>query len=232
MHTIGIIGAMEEEVALLRERLEAAPCGDCCGLSFYSADIKSRRVIIVKSGIGKVNAAVCAQVLIDRFGADAVINVGVAGGVDDKLEIGDIVISSDAVEHDMDASPLGDPRGTIPRMEESYFKADTTLAELAIKASEETLSGHRAYMGRVASGDQFIVDNSVKAFLHDELGASCAEMEGAAIAHVCWLNKTPFVIVRSISDNVNGNNGISFEEFTPLAAKNSAAVVLKILESL
>lgn len=153
MKTIGIIGAMDEEVAFIKEISEIISAKNILGLDFFVGKYGSNSVVIVKCGIGKVNAAACTQVLIDHFAVDCVINVGVAGGIFADLKIGDVVISTDAVQHDMDVSALGDPIGTIPRMDESYFKADEELIELAEKAGE-TLEGHNVYKGRVASGDQ------------------------------------------------------------------------------
>lgn len=156
MHNIGIIGAMEEEITLLQQKANIISEEEMIGLTFYKGTLHNKNMVLVKSGIGKVNAALCTQILIDHFNVDCVINVGVAGAVYKQLSIGDIVISEDAVQHDMDTSVFGDPIGIIPRMEESYFKADKTLIDLAKKCSTTLTSKARVFIGRIASGDQFI----------------------------------------------------------------------------
>lgn len=231
MNTIGIIGAMDEEVALLREKAEIIAAKNILGSDFYMAKYNGKNIVIVKCGIGKVNAAICAQVLIDHFAVDSIINTGVAGAIFKELKIGDVVISTDTVQHDMDTSVLGDPVGTIPRMDESFFKADETLIELA-KAAGEQCTDHKVYTGRIASGDQFISSSEQKNKIWKLFGAYCAEMEGAAIGHACYLNRVPFVIIRSISDNADGEAGMSFTEFTHIAAVNSSKMVERVLDSL
>ena len=228
MKTIGIIGAMDEEIALIKEFSEIISAKNILGLDFFVGKYGSNSVVIVRSGIGKVNAAACAQVLIDHFAVDCIINVGVAGGIYNELKIGDIVISTDTVEHDMDVSALGDPIGTIPRMDESYFKADEELISLAEEAGE-TISDHHVYTGRVASGDKFISSQEQKNFIWNNFKAYCAEMEGASIAHVCYLNRIPFVIIRSISDNADGAAGVSYEEFKNIAVDISGSIIKEML---
>lgn len=229
MKTIGIIGAMEEEVAIIKEKLEIITEREVIGLIFTMGRLFGNTIVIVRCGIGKVNAAVCTQVMIDHFAVDCIINVGVAGAIARELSLGDIVISKDAIQHDMDCSVFGDPIGTIPRMEESCFLADEELIFLAQKAAAEIVGGHQAVLGRIASGDQFISSAEAKTKIWTTVKASCAEMEGAAIAHACWLNRIPFVIIRSISDNADGKADLSFEEFTPVAAKNSSDLVEKMI---
>ena len=231
MGAVGIIGAMEEEIALLKDSAEILTAKNVLGLDFYIANLCGKNAVLVRSGIGKVNAAVCTQVLIDHFAVDCVINVGVAGGLYKDLRIGDIVISSDAVQHDMDASAVGDPIGTIPRMEESFFKADAALIEAARKAGEG-IDGANIYVGRIASGDQFIADRDRKNRIIKLFNAYCAEMEGAAVAHTCYLNRIPFVVIRSISDNANGEAGMDFAEFSKHAALNSARIVEAMVKDL
>lgn len=229
MKTIGIIGAMDEEVAIIKQKLEIITEREIIGLQFSMGRLSGNNVVLVRSGIGKVNAAICAQILVDHFAVDLIVNVGVAGAIAKELEIGDIVISSDAVQHDMDCSAIGDPIGVIPRMEVSIFEADKDLIEVAKRASEEISGEHNVVVGRIASGDQFIGGAEAKARIATLMKASCAEMEGAAIAHACYLNKIPFVIIRSISDNADGKADISFEKFVPLAAQNSSELVEKIV---
>lgn len=229
MKTIGIIGAMEEEIAHLREKLRQVSTVKAAGLEYFHGSFGGNHVVLVVSGIGKVNAAVCTQAMIDRFGVDCVINTGVAGGLMDGLHIGDILISKDAVQHDMDTSALGDPVGVIPRLSESYFKADAELIRLAQEAAAESGEGYQAVLGRVASGDQFIGTKAGKERIRSTVQGDCAEMEGAAIAHACWLNGTPFVVIRAISDDANEEAEMDFGQFSKIAAKRSGELVEKML---
>lgn len=232
MSTIGIIGAMDEEVSLLKEKMEIITIKEMLGTSFYIGRLFGKSVVVVRCGIGKVNAALCTQVLIDLFAVDCIINVGVAGAIFKELEIGDIVISSDAIQHDFDTTVFGDPIGFISRMNVSTFHADADLIKAAKKASEEILEVNKVYIGRVASGDQFISSAEAKKKIWDNVKAYCAEMEGAAIAHACYLNKIPFVIIRSISDKSDMKAEVSFETFVLTAAKNSSQLVEKIVNIL
>ena len=231
MKTIGVIGAMDEEIAFIKGISEIISAKNILGLDFFVGKFGTNSVVIVKSGIGKVNAAACTQVLIDHFAVDCVINLGVAGAIFNELKIGDVVISTDTVQHDMDVSALGDTVGTIPRMEESFFRADDELIALSEKAGE-ALEGHSIYKGRIASGDKFISSQEQKNFIWNNFKAYCAEMEGAAIAHVRYLNRIPFVIIRSISDNADGEAGISYKEFTAVAVKNSSVILEGLLNSI
>lgn len=227
---IGIIGAMEEEVLALKEKLVIKEIRSIASLEFYIGTLSSKEVVLVRAGIGKVNAAICAQLLIDCFHVDVIINTGVAGALSDELEIGDIVISSDAVQHDMDATGFGYDRGIIPRMEESFFKADKKMIHIAEKASEVLSININVYTKRIVSGDQFISDPIAKKELVKLFDGFCTEMEGAAIAQVCYVNKIPFVIIRSISDKADDSAEINFSKFTIMAAANSCKMIEKILE--
>ena len=231
MNTIGIIGAMDEEVELIKGTMTVEKTVEKAGCTFLSGKIEGKNAVVVRCGIGKVNAAMCTQILIDIFNVDAVINTGVAGGLADGISVGDVIISKDALQHDMDCSPLGDPKGTIPRMETSIFKADETLMNAAKLASEKAIDGKTAF-GRVVSGDQFIADAELKKVLKNDFGGACAEMEGAAIAHICCLNKVPYVIIRNISDTADGSADISFAEFCKTAVKHSGSIVLEMMKNL
>lgn len=232
MKTIGIIGAMSEEITYLKEKIEIVTTKNVIGLDFHVGKYCGNSIVLVISGIGKVNAAVCTQVLIDHFGVDYIINTGCAGAIHPELGIGDILISTDAVQHDMDVSALGDPIGTIPRLAESYFKADEMLVKLAQEAAAETAENYHVILGRVASGDKFIGTKEGKEHIKRYVQGDCAEMEGAAIAHACWLNRIPFVIIRAISDSADEQANMSYEQFVLLAAKRSSELVEKMLEKL
>lgn len=229
--TIGIIGAMQEEIDLLLGELRDRRTERHAGIQYETGTFHGRKAVLCKSGVGKVNAAVCTQVLIDRFGADAIIFTGVAGALDPALEIGDIVVSRSSVQHDMDVTALGYARGVIPYQDVSEFPSDETLTRLAAEAGERVFPG-RCRVGKVLSGDQFVADRDVVRQLHEEMGGSCTEMEGAAVAQVCFMNGIPHVIVRSMSDKADGSAHVNFAEFTVEAANRSFAIVNEMISKL
>lgn len=232
MKKIGIIGAMEEEVILLKEKLKIRKIENIASMDFYEGIMEGKEIILVRCGIGKVNAAICTQILVDVFNVEAIINTGVAGALEEKLEIGDIVISSDAIQHDMDATGFGYKIGEIPRMEKSIFEADTNLVKLAKVSSEKTDDQCKSYIGRVVSGDQFISDRDKKNIIYKNFQPYCTEMEGAAIAHVCHLNYIPFVIIRAISDKADQSAEVNFSEFVEKAALHSSKMLEKMIEQI
>lgn len=231
MKKIGIIGAMDEEVELIKSTMTVENTVEKAGCTFLVGKIEGKDTVVVRCGIGKVNAAMCTQILIDLFNVDAVINTGVAGAVAEGITVGDVIISSDALQHDMDCSPLGDPIGVIPRMPESIFKADERLVKLAFDASSKVISG-KTLTGRVVSGDQFIASKEVKDKLVKNFNGSCAEMEGAAIAHICYMNSVPYVIIRNISDSADGSADVSFVEFCKEAVIHSGKIVLEMMKNI
>ena len=204
MKKIGIIGAMELEVEALKEQMDVKNIIEKASMKFYEGMLRGKDVVIVQCGIGKVNAGICVQILADLFQVDAVINTGVAGSLRAEINIGDIVVSTDACEHDMDVTALGYKQGIIPQMKESFFKADRQLVEAAIEVCREVNPDINVYEGRVLSGDQFISGEEIKNKLIDLFDGSCTEMEGAAIAHAAFLNEIPYVVIRAISDNAKG----------------------------
>jgi len=228
--TIGVIGAMEEEIITLKEQIDIISAKNIIGIDFYIGKMLGNNVVLVRSGIGKVNAAICTQILIDLYAVDYIINVGVAGAVDKSLKIGDIVICKDAVYHDFDTTVFGDAIGIIPRMNESFFKADDVIIKIALEAASK--QNKNAIVGRIASGDQFVSNSDVKNKIWNNFKASCVEMEGAAIAHTCYLNKIPFSIIRSISDNAEEQNTVNYEQFFKESAVVAAAIVKNMIEIL
>ncbi len=230
MKTIGVIGAMEEEISFLKEEMAIVTNKTAVGLQFYIGHYGDKNVVLVRSGIGKVNAAICAQVLIDLFGVDYIINTGVAGGIAAGLKIGDMIISKDAIYHDMDTSVFGDPVGVIPRMAESIFAADEEMIQIAKQAAEEMQWNERVMVGRIASGDQFVASAELKKQIRHNVQADCAEMEGAAIAHTCYLNRIPFVMIRSISDLSEEGGETSYETFAVEQARRCCYLVSRIIE--
>lgn len=226
---IGIIGAMEEEVALLKEAMEIEETVEKASMSFCKGTLCGKEVVIVRSGIGKVNAAVCTQILVDQFNVDTVINTGVAGSLDADLNIGDMVISTDAVEHDMDVSALGDPVGQVPRMDTFSFPADKELVEKAKAANEEANPDIQTFTGRIVSGDQFVSSADVKEKLVQNFQAICTEMEGASIAHTAYLNKISCVIIRAISDKADNSATMDYPTFEKQAITHSVRLVQNLL---
>jgi adenosylhomocysteine nucleosidase len=229
--TIGLIGAMEEEVERFVLRMEGAAETVKAGIGFREGEWNGKRVIVCKCGVGKVNAAVCTQILIDSFGVEAVLFTGVAGALHPELNIGDIVVSTDCMQHDMDVTALGFAKGIIPFAADSVFPASPPLVEAAKTAGEALYPGVTR-SGRILSGDVFVASRDKVAELHQELEGVCVEMEGAAVAQVCHLNQIPFVILRSMSDKADGSAHINFPEFTKLAAERSAAIVERMLHQL
>ncbi len=222
---IGIIGAMEEEVAILKAFMEVEKVVEKASMLFVKGRFCGKDVVVVRSGIGKVNAAVCAQILVDVFNVDVLINTGVAGSLDAAIDIGDIVISTDAVQHDMDVTALGDPLGQIPRMDTFSFPADARLVELAVQANKEANPNIKTFTGRVVSGDQFISSGADKERLVTVFGGKCAEMEGASIAHAAYLNKVPCVIIRAISDKADNSATMDYPEFEKRAIAQSVKLM-------
>ena len=213
MVCIGVIGAMEEEVSSLIKQMEDAESKTIAGMTFYRGTLWNQQAVVVKSGIGKVNMAICTQILSDVNEVDMVINTGVAGGLYKDINVGDIVISSDALQHDFDVTGLGYERGVIPDMETSVFQADTELVDMAKEACEIVNPEIQCFVGRVVSGDQFISDSAKKKDLVETFGGYCAEMEGAAMAQAATLNKVPFVIIRAISDKADDSAPVSYQTF-------------------
>ena len=229
---IGIIGAMEEEVAALKAEMEIEEMLEKASMTFAKGSLCGKDVVVVRSGIGKVNAGICAQILVDMFGVDALINTGVAGSLDADINIGDIVISTDAVQHDMDATTFGDPVGQIPRLDTFSFPADAKLVEAARLANEEVNTDIHTFTGRVVSGDQFIAGNEKKDYLVRTFDGKCAEMEGAAIAQTAYLNKVPYVIIRAISDKADNSAHVDYPEFEKMAIARNIKLVQEMLTSM
>lgn len=232
MNTIGLIGAMDEEVAILKEQMTETEEKSKAGMSFVQGKLWGMDTIVVVSGIGKVNMAICTQILIDEYKADAVINTGVAGSLNNNLEIGDIILSECAQQHDMDVSALGDPVGVIPRMDKSVFTADRELLSLAKKACEKANPDIHCYTGKVVSGDQFIASAEKKNYLVETFQGDCAEMEGAAMAQVAYLNKIPFLIIRVISDKADNSAHMDYPTFAKKAIVHTTRLIKELYENL
>ncbi|MCK8058032.1 MULTISPECIES: 5'-methylthioadenosine/adenosylhomocysteine nucleosidase [unclassified Fusibacter] len=229
---IGIIGAMDYEITLLIEAMTEVETKCIAGREYHKGLLMGKSVVAVVSGIGKVNAALCAQILVSEFEVTHVINTGVSGAVKDHLEVGDTVISIDLLEHDMDATGFGYEYGQIPGMDQWIFVADEKLRKLAYEAAKHEIKDHAVYEGRIVTGDQFVSSMERKDFLLNQFNADTTEMEGAAIAHVCHVNKVPFVIIRAMSDKADGSAHVNFEEFGRQSAINSSKIVLDMMKGL
>lgn len=229
---IGIIGAMEEEVAELKKDMQIDETIEQAGMVFCKGSLGGKDVVIVRSGIGKVNAGICAQILVDRFGVDTLINTGIAGSLDAQIDIGDMVISTDALHHDMDATIFGDPAGQIPRMDTLSFPADEKLVKKAVAANEKANPDIHTFTGRVVSGDQFVASDEVKEKIRSNFGGLCTEMEGAAIAHTAYLNDISYVIIRAISDKADGSASEDYPTFEKKAIAHSVRLVEKLMTKL
>jgi adenosylhomocysteine nucleosidase len=225
---IGIIGAMDEELEILLGEMSLGRKQVKANMLFNSGKIHNQEVVVVRSGIGKVNAAICTQILIDDFKVDKVINVGIAGGIGKDVYPGDIVIADNLVQHDMDASAFGDPIGQIPRLNTFDFKCDSDLVDKA-KAACKDIRNQNNFVGRIVTGDQFISDTQKIKWLNEKFDSLACEMEGGSIAQVCYLNKIPFVVIRSISDNANNGAHMDYEKFAPIAIKNSTNILKNML---
>ena len=225
MAKIGIIGAMELEVDALKAAMEVKNTVTRAGMEFKEGTLNGADVVVVRSGIGKVNAALCVQILVDLFQITHVINTGVAGSLNADLDIGDILISKDAIHHDVDATVFGYPLGELPQMGIREFIADEHLAQVAVSTCKEVNPDIHVHTGRVVSGDQFISSKEVKTRLIQEFQGDCAEMEGASIAHGAYLNDIPFVIIRAISDKADDSAEMDYPSFEKAAALHSAKLV-------
>ena len=230
MNRIGIMGAMDPEIKLYLDKMASPRVENAAGFAFHFGELGGCSVVVVKSGVGKVNAGICAQILITKFSVSAVIFTGIAGAINPALGIADIVISKDSVQHDMDGVALNFEKGRIPFSDLRFFAATDHLVKLAI--SSANAQGLNAVEGRILTGDQFIADNAKKSALREEFAGDCVDMESAAVAHTCIINHVPHVIIRSISDNAGGSAKIDFEKFIHTSSRNSSLIVERMLDSL
>ncbi len=228
MSRIGIIGAMDEEVNQLKALMQEVSIKAIANMEFCEGKLQGKDIVAVRCGIGKVNAAICTQILADLYKIDAVINTGVAGSLRKEIDILDIVLSTDTLQHDVDATGFGYALGVIPRMEQSIFLADYNLRELASQVCKEVIPEVGVHIGRVVSGDQFISDSGKKDWLIENFEGYCTEMEGAAIAQTAYLNGIPFLIIRAISDKADHSAEMAYSEFEELAINNT----VKLLQGL
>ncbi|SHE76531.1 5'-methylthioadenosine/adenosylhomocysteine nucleosidase [Clostridium fallax] len=228
---LGIIGAMSEELEILLKDMNLKNKKTKANMTFHEGTLWGKDVVAVVCGIGKVNAAICTQILISEYKVDTVINVGVAGGIGKDIYPGDVVIADSLVQYDMDTTAFGDPHGQIPRLDTFDFKCNEKLVNLAKEACKES-SNIKSFVGRIVTGDQFVANLEKIQWLSKEFNGLACEMEGGSIAHVCYLNNIPFVVIRSISDNANNGAHMDFAEFTPIGVKNSTTILKAMIEKI
>ena len=224
---IGIIGAMRIEVEKLCSMAENVKKEKVGGIEFNVGDLCGHQVIIAVCGVGKVFAAMCAQAMILNYSPDAIINTGVAGALASELRVGDVAVAENVVQHDMDTSPIGDPVGLISGINMVQIPADEKISSALKKTAADI--GMTCLSGTIASGDQFIADKAKKAYIKNTFSAIACEMEGAAIGQVCYVNGTPFGILRSISDNGDESAGMSYDKFIGVAVENSVKILTEFL---
>jgi len=231
MTKLGIIGAMQVEVEILLGAMENKKTVEKAGSVFYEGTLKGLDVVVVQCGVGKVNAAICAQILCDLFEVTHLVNTGIAGSLCADLDIGDLVVSTDAMYHDVDAVHFGYPLGKVPGMDTTAFPADKTMTDYAFAAAEAVNPGHTR-LGRVASGDQFVAEKPLKEKIIAVTGGLCTEMEGAAIAQTAYRNRLPFVILRAISDKADDSAEMDYPTFERIAAHRCAEVTMLLAQRL
>ncbi len=225
----GIIGAMDIETDALKKLMTDTETKKISGIDFCRGKINGADAVVAVAGVGKVNAAVCAQSMILTYSPDMIINAGVAGGLDDSLKIGDIVVADKVAEHDMDTTPIGDPKGFISGLDTVYMECDKDITDALIAAAKE-LDGVNVLRGVIASGDQFICNDTERNRIKSEFNAAAAEMEGASIGHVSVMNSVPFGVLRSVSDCANGDSVTDYPTFAKKAAENSVKIILEFLK--
>ena len=231
MTKLGIIGAMAVEVELLKEKMADLTVTNHAGMEFCDGKLEGLDAVVVQCGVGKVNAAMCAQILCSVFGVTHLVNTGIAGSLCADLDIGDLVVSKDAMYHDFDCVHFGYEMGRVPGMDVVAFPADDAMIGYALAAAEEVNPGH-CRTGRVASGDLFVAEKCAKERIIEKTGAVCTEMEGAAIAQTAFRNKVPFVILRAISDKADDSAEMDYPTFEALAARRCAEVAMNMAKQL
>ena len=228
---LGIIGAMDVEVAHLKKVMTIESTLKKCSMEFCEGKLEGLDVVVVRCGIGKINAALCTQILVDDFNVDAVLNTGIAGSLNNDIEVGDMVVSENVVHHDFDLAPFGYKRGQLPGFKGVGFKADKQLVDLVTEVINE-LDMCGLFTGTICSGDQFVDSIEKKTELAEQFNGLCCEMEGASIAQAATMNGIPFVIVRAISDKADGTADVVYTAFEKKAAEQSAKMVQEIVKKL
>ena len=230
--TIGIIGAMDLEVEKLIDAMTDREVVEYGKRKFYVGKLSGVKTVLARCGVGKVNAGITVQMMVDKFGIGAIINTGVAGSLNEKIDIGDIVLATGAVYHDVEAVAFGYKPGQVPQMDVFEFPTDEKLVSLAEEACHKVNPDVKTFRGRVASGDQFIASKDVKKRIKEQFDPMCVEMEGCAMAHAAYLNEIPCLIIRAISDKADDSAEMDYPTFEAKAAVHSAKMVLEMFKSL
>ena len=228
---LGIIGAMDVEVAVLKEKMEGVSVQTHASSEYFEGKLEGLDVVVVQCGVGKVNAAMCAQILVSVYGVTHIVNTGIAGSLCADLDIGDLVVSRDAMYHDFEVTAFDYEMGKVPGMDVTAFPADDMMTGYAYEAAESVNPGHTK-VGRVASGDQFVCEKAQKEHIIAVTGGLCTEMEGAAIAHTAYRNGVPFVILRAISDKADDSAEMDYPTFERIAAHRCAEVTCALARKL
>lgn len=228
---IGIVGAMECEIMLIKEEMKISHFDTRAQMNFFSGTYKGNKVIVVKSGIGKVNAAVCTQILIDIYCVDLIVNIGVAGGVKRDLNLGDVVIATDLIQHDVDGSACSYDIGQVPKLDTYSFKCDSHLIDKAL-LNAEAINEFNIVKGRIITGDQIISSTIKLDFFREKFDPYAVEMESAAIGHTCYLNKKEFIVIRAISDRADEDLAAIYDDYEEKAVKNATLVLGNLLSNL
>ena len=229
---IGIIGALDYEIDVLKSAMVDCKEVDFAKRHFYIGKISGKEVVLVKCGVGKVNSAITAQMMIDRFNITCIINTGVAGSLNAKIDIGDIVIAEDAVYHDVENIAFGFDRGQVPYEDVMFFPMSKKLADTAEEISKRINPDIKVFRGRIASGDQFIADKKTKDNIVEWFNPLCVEEEGCPMAHTAYENDIPCLIIRAISDKADDSAEEDFPTFAQKAAKHSAKLLLEMIEKI
>ncbi len=229
---IGIIGAMDLEVEKLIEAMDVKEKVEYATRTFYTGTLEGTDVVLARCGVGKVNAGTCVQMMVDKFGITDIINTGVAGSLDEKIDIGDIVLATNAVYHDMEAIAFGYERGQVPQMDVFDFPTSPELVKIAEEACKKVNSDVKVFKGRIASGDQFIAGKEIKNNIKTWFDPLCVEMEGAAMAHVAYLNGINCLIIRAISDKADDSAEMDYPTFERKAAIHCAAMVQEMMRNM
>ena len=229
---IGIIAAMNEEMAEIKVKMKNIIEKEILGLIFFEGQINDKECVLVECGVGKVNAARTTQIMIDNFEIEYVINIGTAGGLNENLGVTDVVVGERLVQHDFDITAFGREKGFITGVGK-FIETDKELVKKceAVMNSLDFENSFKVITGTIASGDLFCTDKELANSIKTEFNADCVEMEGAAIAQICHLDKVPFIVVRSISDSPNGKNHMDFDEYLEVASKRGAEFLEKLLKN-
>lgn len=230
MKRIGIIVAMQEELEEIKEYVEDINEKEIRHITFIEGKVEEKNVVLVQCGIGKVNAAMVTQALIDSYNIEYIVNIGVAGALNPMLNIGDVVIADKLIQHDFDITAFGHSKGYITGVGD-FIQTDENLKNKLEKLNHNNKDNdYKIKLGIIASGDIFCTDIEMKNKIYSKFDADCVEMEGAAISQVCYLNEIPFVVMRSISDSPNGKNAITFDKFLKIASKRIANLLVEFIK--